>query len=418
MQAVVIAAGESKRFWPLNKGIHKSQFKLLGRSLLYWTLKGLEENGIKDVCVVVSKHSSIQDTLAQEEGLDMSVSYAVQEEPLGTGNALWQAKDFVKEPFILLWPYKINSKDSVKRILEECHRVKGNGNSRQLQVSGMSSTATTIPWEYGVVQFDGRKVVRVVEKPKKGEEPSDIKLSGTYLLQPSFFTDYEKVKHHEADFIEALNLYLQNTDVVEVRLEKDTPTLKYPWDLFRIMDVLFESREPVISATAKRGKNVVIEGPVHIGENTIIKDGTIIEGPAYIGDNCEIGYSNVLRGPVNVEANVKTGAFMEIKHSLVQEGTMFHSGYLGDSVVGRNCRFGAGFVSGNFRFDTKPIHNLPKLGAIIGDNSAFGIHSGTMPGVLIGSNCQIGPAAHVFENIEDNTIFYTKGEKVVKKKLA
>src|SRR3989338_7322914 len=103
MQAVIIAAGGSKRFWPLNKGIHKSQFYLLGKPLIYWTLKGLVENGIRDICVVVGKNSSIEEMLDRENARELApglkIMYITQEEPLGTGNALRQAKDFIKEPF-------------------------------------------------------------------------------------------------------------------------------------------------------------------------------------------------------------------------------------------------------------------------------------------------------------------------------
>ena len=115
---------------------------------------------------------------------------------------------------------------------------------------------------------------------------------------------------------------------------------------------------------------------------------------------------------------------MEIKNSLVQEGTHFHSGYLGDSVIGKNCRFGAGFIVANRRIDRGNIKSVVKgekvdtgltyLGVIVGDNTRFGIHSGTMPGVLIGSDCLIGPGSLVFENLEDNTAFYTKFEGVRK----
>jgi bifunctional UDP-N-acetylglucosamine pyrophosphorylase/glucosamine-1-phosphate N-acetyltransferase len=153
---------------------------------------------------------------------------------------------------------------------------------------------------------------------------------------------------------------------------------------------------------------------VYIGKNTTVKEGTVIEGPAYIGDNCVIGYHNVLRGPLNIESNVKTGAYMEIKHSVVQEGTVFHSGYMGDSVVGKQCRFGAGFITGNVRLDRAPIHGFPKLGAIVGENSMFGIHSGTMPGIMIGANCKVGPGTLVFENLENNTTFYAKFDYVKK----
>ncbi len=60
MQAVVIAAGESSRLWPLNKQ-HKSQIKISGQPLIYWTIKGLSEKGIKDIVLVVGPNSSLRE---------------------------------------------------------------------------------------------------------------------------------------------------------------------------------------------------------------------------------------------------------------------------------------------------------------------------------------------------------------------
>jgi len=389
MQAVVIAAGESKRFWPLNNGIHKSQFKLLGKPLLYWTVKGLAENDIKDVMIVVSKNSSIKETLDNEKDLEVSISYVEQEKPLGTGNALQMAKDFVKEPFILLWGNKVGSKALVRQMIEE---QKKDGIDAVLTGAEVAN-----PSEYGVPRLGGETMIEIVENPEPGKEPSNVGIMGARLLTPDFFDYYEKLpKHHEADLVDATNAYMKDKKVRLLLVEGSGLTLKYPWDLFGIAESLFESEKPSIAPTAKIGKNVVIDGPV------------------YIGENCVIGHNNVLRGPLNIEANCKTGAFMELKHSIIQEGTVFHSGYVGNSIIGKNCRFGVGFVTGNLRLDKKPIHGLPKLGAIVGDNSAFGIHSGTMPGVMIGSECKIGPATHVFENVEDNTTLYAKFDHIKK----
>ena len=52
----------------------------------------------------------------------------------------------------------------------------------------------------------------------------------------------------------------------------------------------------------------------------------------------------------------------------------------------------------------------------MGENSRTGINCSLMPGVLIGSNCKMGPDSVVFENIEDNTDFSTKFEGIKKKK--
>ncbi|MDO8470621.1 MAG: glucose-1-phosphate thymidylyltransferase, partial [bacterium] len=154
------------------------------------------------------------------------------------------------------------------------------------------------------------------------------------------------------------------------------------------------------------------------------KAGTTISGPCFIGDNCEIGPSNVLRGPLSIEQGVKTGAFCEIKHSIVQEGTHFHSGYVGDSIIGRNCRFGAGFATANRRLDRNTIEaqvkdkkvdtKLSSLGVVVGDGTHFGIHTGTMPGVFVGSECRVYPGTLVFENIADGMTLSAKVQTTTK----
>ncbi|MBI2573834.1 MAG: NTP transferase domain-containing protein [Candidatus Wildermuthbacteria bacterium] len=422
MQAVIIAAGESSRFWPFNNGRHKSQLKLLGKSLLHWTLKGLASHGVKSAAIVHSPFSSIQEMLAEEgSGGIERIEYYTQDQPAGTGNALWQAREFVQEPFFVCWPGKINARDIVPKVLEQ----KNNGAQAVL-----AGARTETPWDYGIVRFEGDKAVEIVENPARGSEPSNIKTIGFYYFEPDFFGYYEKLSsRHEADFIDAINLYLKEKRGALVFLEHDAPTLKYPWQAFEILDTLLRSSffERLIAPSAMIGRNVTIEGLVHIGERAVIKSGTAIEGPCFIGDDCEIGYNNVIRGGSNLERGVKTGAFCEIKHSIVQQDTHFHSGYVGDSIIGKNCRFGAGFITANRRMDRSSIHSMVKgkkidtgltfFGSAIGDGVHSGIHTGTMPGVFIGRKAMIGPGTNVFENVQDETILYSNPSLVQKQNL-
>lgn len=401
MQAVILAAGQSLRFWPLNKD-HKTLTYVLGKPLLYWTIKGLVKNGVKGIIVVYSPGSAIPKVLRKENDLGISISYAVQRKPLGTGNAWWQARNFIKQPFFLVWGNKVNTRDIAARM------------KKKRTDAVLVGALTRAPWDYGIVRQERGRVKEIVENPKKGKEPSNIKVIGVYYFLPDIFEYYRRLpRHHEADSVSAINNYIKDKKTSLVILKKDVPALKYPWELFGILDIMFGSRDfkPKIAKTARIGKNVVIKGKVSIGEHTVIKDNTVIEGPCYIGSDCVIGFSNVLRGPLNLEDEVKTGALCEIKHSIVQRGTHFHSGYIGDSIIGENCRFGAGFITANKRIDRAKIKvkirgkrvdsGTLELGAVIGKNTKFGIHTGTMPGVLIGSDCLVGPGVQLFENIED-----------------
>jgi bifunctional UDP-N-acetylglucosamine pyrophosphorylase/glucosamine-1-phosphate N-acetyltransferase len=422
MQAVILAAGQSSRLWPLNKQ-HKSQIKIFGQPLVYWTIRGLSEKGIKDIVLIIGPNSSLKEDLAPAaQDLGLNLSYVIQEEPLGTGNAIFRAKDFIKEPFFIFWPYKINSGEIVEKILEK-YQI---GKPQLILVGAKTST----PWDYGVLKLEGERVIEISENPEPGKEPSDIKVLGAYFLQPDFFDCYQTItNHHQEDFPEALNLYMKDKETRFILWEKEVPALKYPWELLESlkMKLSLDEFKNYISSSAQIAKNVVIKGKVYIGDNVTIGENTVIKGPCFIGDNCKIGSNNILRGPVNLEKDIITAAFAEIKNCIIQEGTHFHSGYFGDSIIGQNCRFGAGFVTANRRIDRGNIKTVVRgkkidtglsyFGSVIGDNSCFGVQSSTMPGVLIGSDCLVGPGTFVFENIEDNTSFFTEFKGIKKKRI-
>lgn len=421
MQAIILAAGESSRFWPLNHKQHKSQVNIFGKSLVYWTIKSLSETGIKEIILIVRPDSFLKEELAPVvKDLGVKLFFVVQEKPLGTGRAIYLAREYIKDPFFIFWPYKINAGEIAEKILEK-YKTR---HSQAILVGNETLT----PWDFGILRIENNKVVEIVEKPEKGEEPSNIKVLGAYFLQPDFFDYYQKIKkHHPADFVEALNFYIKDKATQLLVLGEDMLELKYPWEFLPILRIKFKSKEfkSYISSDVRLGENVVISGPCFIGSKVIIGENTVISGPCFIGDNCKIGANNVFRGPVNLEKDVFVGSFVEIKNCLVQEGTHFHSGYFGDSIIGKNCRFGANFITANRRIDRQNVKSAVKgkkidtgltyFGAAIGDKTRFGIHSGTMPGVLVGSGCTIGPGTLVFENLEDNSSLFTKFKKIIRK---
>ncbi|HJN62209.1 MAG TPA: DapH/DapD/GlmU-related protein, partial [Candidatus Parcubacteria bacterium] len=282
------------------------------------------------------------------------------------------------------------------------------------------ASKTDRPWEFGILDFkESGKILRVVENPKKGREPSKIKTNEVYLIPPNFLNYCKKVPLTEDSLIKAFNLFIKKEGAKAVVLKEETISLKYPWETLKALNFLLKSKHLKRKILSKSlGKNVILEGKVYIGKNVQIRENTVIKGPCYIGDNCQIGSNNLVRGSVNLEKGVVTGSFAEIKNSLFQENSHIHSGYFGNLILGRNCRFGAGFISANRRLDREEIKSMVKgkkigtgltyFGGVIGDNSYFGIRVSLMPGVLVGSGCKIGPNSLILENIPDKTTFYNK----------
>ena len=413
MQAVILAAGESSRFWPLNNR-HKSLIKIMGRPLIAYLIDDLRKAGIKDIIIVQSPKKDIERELK-----DKFIKYVIEKKAVGTGNALLSAEKLVKEDqFFLFNADDSDVKEAVAPILSRFKK----GKSKLILLASKTKT----PWLFGILKMKGDRVLEIVEKPKPGKEPSNLKNDNLFFLPKDFFSYLKRVSSHPFSLIRALNLYARQKPIEAIINKKETISLKFPWHVFPILEAKLKDLKKFRSKSVVLGKNVVILGSVFIGQGTRIGANTVIHGPCYIGKDCQIGDGNVLRGPVNLENNIKTGALFEIKNSLVGSGTHFHSGYLGDSLVGANCRVGGGFISANRRIDRKNIFSTVKqekidtslthFGTVIGDNTKLGVKTAIMPGVFIGSDCLIGPGSVVFENIPDNTIFYQKFKGIVKKR--
>lgn len=414
MQAVILAAGKSSRFWPLNSK-NKSLIKIMGKPLIWWTIEGLKRAGIKEAIVVEGSNEDIKTELKNYRFGNIKIKYSIQKRPLGMGNALWQARDLLKNRFFVLDFARIDIDEIIKN---------------QKTESGITlfGQKTQNPELFGIFRFKTNRILEIVEKPNRGKEPSDIKAVGVYLLHRDFFDIYQKVKKHQYDFEEALSVYMKKNDVKLVlldRKEEQTPSLKYPWHLFKIRKYLMDRfLKKKISKTAKIGKNVILEGKIYIGKNVKIFENTVIKGPCYIGDNSIIGNNVLIREYVSLEDNALIGANAEITRCIFQNNVHMHSGFLGDSILGKSCRIGAGIITANVRLDRGEIESVVKgkkigtglksLGVIMGRDTHLGTNVNLMPGVSVGLNVNVGPCTIVDKNIEDNATFYTKFTKFTK----
>ncbi|MBC7074052.1 NTP transferase domain-containing protein [Candidatus Parcubacteria bacterium] len=409
--AVILAAGESSRFWPLNSK-HKSLFSLMGKPILWWNLFGIEKAGIKKIFIVQSPKKDIEKELQKFKFKNLKIKFLIQEKPVGTGNALWQAKNYLKEPFFVLNGDVVCSFEILNEMLKKIKKEKK---------PTLAGQETKTPWLFGMMKLKGDKILGIVEKPKKGKEPSKIKVVGVYFLEPKYFQYYQRVRKHPFDFEDALSLYMRENEVKLAQIskpEEKTPAfLKYPWHLFLAREYLFDNYlKSKIEKGAKISKNVQIEGKVFVSKGTKIFEGVTIKGPCFIGENCIIGNNSLVREYTNLEENVLIGAFAEVARSIFEKNSTTHSGYFGDTIVAPNTKIGAGTITSNVRLDRGEIFSevkgekvntgLKSFGAVIGENTKIGTMVNIMPGKFIGKNCFVGPNSIVTKNIPDNTQFF------------
>ena len=418
MKAVILAAGASSRFKPVSDNRHKGLTRILGKPIIKHTIEELRDAGVDEVIVVQGPGKEVEKDLK-----DLADHYTVQEEPEGMGHALKQAREYLDEKFLVLTPYRANAaqffQPMIKKAEEEDSEVV------------FVSTPTKKKKKYGILELDDNgDAVELVEKPEPGEAPSNHKVVGMYLLSDSFFDYLEKAETWEYQYEDALSEQMKDEPASVLKIEEETNSIKYPWDLFSVLEELMEDREENVSEDADIADSAEIKGNVIVEDGAKIYENAVIKGPAYIGENVTVGNNALVRDHVALEENVTVGTNSEVKNSIFQPDSSLHSGYIGDSIIGENTKIGAETVTANRKFrrdgerpeigsdligkDYKDETGREFLGAVIGDNVDIGVNVSLMPGVQIGSDAKIGPGTVVHENVDHGETVYVKQDQVRK----
>ncbi len=398
MQAIILAAGESSRFWPLNSQ-HKCLFKIMGKPLIFYLLKELREAGIKEIIIVQKSTKEIEKALIPFRFKNLK--FIVQEKPLGTGDALLRAAKFIKNSFFLMNGECLEAKEYIREVLAKA----------QKKTLVVLAAPTKMPHLFGILKVKKDKILDIVEKPKKGEAPSNLKNVGFYFLPKEFFDYLKKIPCHPYSLIQAIILYAKEKEAKMAFTQKAALFLKFPWDLFRYEKYLFgRFLKNKIEDSAEISKGAKIEGKVQIGKNVKIYEAKI-SGPCYIGDNTIVKAGAKLDQYSNLEDDIRIEGLTELESSILRERVQIYSSFLSHSILDKNCQLGAGTVLAHERLDKEPVKavvkgkkvstGLKSLGAILGENTKVGHHCSLMPGVIIGKNCIIKPHSFVRENIED-----------------
>lgn len=414
MQAVLLAAGQSSRFYPFNKK-HKSLISVMGKSIIVHTIESInKKSGIEKFLIVTDPKNEAKQILGDGNDLGVKVEYVILEKPTGMGDALLAAEKKIFDNFFLVHSYHVDFPEIVENFDLENPSDSTLFIKKEKDITG-----------FGIVTLDGKSVTSVVEKPENSSSLSDNKIVGIYFLKKDFIPTLKKIKPEHYSFEKALDEYAKQGKLKAEVIKSDTVTLKYPWDLLGLKNYLLSHAKKSISPKASISDNAKLEGLIIVEDGAVISDNSIIKGPCFIGKNVFVGTNSLVRDGSCLEENVKVGAFMEIKNSLVMEGTTFHSGYLGDSLIGKDCKIGSQFNTANVRLDRGNVRVLVNdkkidtgmkyLGGIVGNDVLVGGNVSVMPGVIVGDNVNIGPSTTVMKNIPPNTVFYTKFKEHVEK---
>lgn len=212
-KVVIPVAGHGTRVLPATKSTPKELLPLVDRPLIDYVVAEAFEAGIEHVVLVTGRgKSAIEDyfdhafeletSLEAKNKIDIlesvrgaipkagALSYTRQQAPLGLGHAVWCARDIIgNEPFAVSLPDVVidSAPGCMAQMVAEYNKTGGN-------IIAVEEVAPEDTNKYGIVAPKGKRggvsfeMSGMVEKPAPAEAPSNLAITGRYILQPEIFS--------------------------------------------------------------------------------------------------------------------------------------------------------------------------------------------------------------------------------------
>lgn len=405
MKAVLLAAGDGTRLWPITETRPKPLIPILCKPIIEWHINALLDIDIEEIIIVVNYMKDQIIKYVSEKYSDRRIRFIDQVYSRGTGDAVIKASwdlGFGEDILVLYSDIFVDNWGILKNIMQE-------------ESSVIVGTVVDDPGNYGTIYTDGVYLNRIIEKPEKPE--SNIINAGIYKLNTSDILENRDIPLSPRGELEL-------TDIVnKIASKKKVKTYIYrdkwidvgrPWNVIEANKAALSKIEHSIKG--KVIEPVHIEKPIYIEEDSTIYPHTALKGPVYIDKKVELGPNAYIRPWSVICSGSKIGFSVEVKESIIFENVhASHIAYIGDSIICENVNLGAGTMLANLRFDRKtvktPVKGVVedtgrrKLGAVIGASTQTGVNVSIMPGVKIGSNSWILPGTVVYRDVPSNTIY-------------
>ena len=397
IMAIVMAAGKGTR---MKSKKSKLVQKIYGKEVVKRAVENAKKAGVNEIVAVVGYMK--EEVMAV---LGNDVKYAYQEEMLGTGHAVMQAKEFLKgkkgKVLVLNGDVPLIRPETLNKLLEKSIENK--------EYATLLTAIYDNPTGYGrIVRDEGGNISAIVEEKDTTEEQKEIKEinAGIYCFDiEELLLALDKISPNNAQG----EYYL--TDVIQIMNEKGLKTgaviVEDNTEILGINDrIQLEMLTKVLQMrinTEQMKKGVTIEDinttyiydDVEIGMDTVIHPNTTIKSGVQIGEDCEIGPNAYIREGCKLANNVKIGNFVEIKKAIIGEGTKVpHFIYLGDCKVGKKCNIGCGTITCNY-------DGFHKSKTIIGNHSFIGSNTNLVAPLTIGDETFIAAGSTITEDVPD-----------------
>jgi len=234
-KAIFPVAGLGTRFLPATKAMPKEMLPVVDRPLIQHVVDEARQAGIEHFIFVTGRNKSvIEDHFDRQFELEMTLdergktrelqalsqdlpgagttSFTRQQSPLGLGHAVWCARELVgHEPFALLLPDVLvqNPQGCLAQMIDAANAIGDTANIVAVEEVPHERVSS-----YGVVGVGEPKgkafaITGMVEKPKREAAPSNLIITGRYILQPEIFEILERQERGTGGEIQLTDAMLQ-----------------------------------------------------------------------------------------------------------------------------------------------------------------------------------------------------------------
>ena len=312
MKAILLAAGLGNRLLPITESISKPMIKIAGKPILEYILDDLITAGFDDFCIVIGHQAKqIKEYFQSWKENLVNITFVTQENLIGTANAMYCAKDFVKNENFLVYLSDTLIPSDLQNILS---KIINDTSDISLISSNVYSNASN---SVGNVVTKDNLVISLSEK--SNDPSSNLAWAGLAFFKNNFIFK----------IIESLNVSHRGeydiTDAMNFAIDQNKQIKNYTCKEF-------------IDCGTTRG---LLDGLKYVlakNFQTCEKNSLFFQNPLYVAKNCVIGKNSKIGPDVSLGDNVSVGNDVVINNSLIMANTIIESNTcVSDSIVsGKN----------------------------------------------------------------------------------
>lgn len=425
--AVILAAGKGTR---MKSARHKVLHPIAGKPMLGHLMDELAMLEPEKMVVVLGAGREEVEPFVEARG----AAVAVQDEQLGTGHAVLQARDALAGfDGMVLACFGDVPMVRARTVALMLHRLQAD--EPACVVLGFRPDD---PLAYGRMVADASgRIEKMVEYKDASDEERAVNLCNAGLIAAKaedMFALLDRVGNDnaqgeyylpdmvmvaQADGRHSAVMEAEPWEVAGINSRAELAAVERAWQDRRREEAMADGATLVDPATVwfshdtEIGRDVTIEPQVRFGPGVSVADGATIHAFSHIegasvGPDCSVGPYARLRPGAVLEKGAKVGNFVEMKKAVLGEGAKAsHLTYLGDATVGANANIGAGTITCNYDGFFKYRTEIG-AGAFIGSNSAL------VAPVKIGDGAIIGAGSVVTKDVEADALALARGEQSTK----